>query len=253
MLVGFMGAMGSGKTTAANFMINEYGYVEKAFADPLKRACKELFLFTDDQLYGTQAQKEEADNRWFGCSARTAMQFVGTDLFRNQLNAIMPGIKNNIWVHHFKLWYQNHIKILDNPPVVISDIRFQNEADIIKKMGGIIIRIDRPNGFHPPQKRISNYDICMYYFMIPFGFFVCIYKYLCWNPTCIIILIALYIVYLIILKFSGMGSAHSSETEYLKITPDYVITNDGTLINLYNQINSRLEEHNLSWTAEQLR
>ena len=80
MLIGFMGIKGSGKDTCADLLIQNYGFMKKSFADPLKHACKELFLFTNEQVFGTQLQKETPDPRWFGCSPRVALQYVGTDL-----------------------------------------------------------------------------------------------------------------------------------------------------------------------------
>ena len=142
-LIGLMAGKGSGKSTAANYMINNYNFVEKSMAEPLKKACKELFLFTDDQLFGTQEQKETPDPRWFGCSPRKALQYVGTDLIRNNLDNIMPGLDKNIFIHHFKLWYEQEMRKNPNICVVISDIRYQNEADFIHELGGILIKIIR--------------------------------------------------------------------------------------------------------------
>jgi len=140
-IIGLMGLKGSGKSTGSNYLIDKYQYTEVAFADPLKKACQELFLFTDDQLYGTQEQKEADDPRWFNCSPRTVMQFVGTELLRNNLDKIMPGLGNDMFTHHFKLWYDAKYRSDPNCRVVISDVRFLNEAECIKNMGGTIIKI----------------------------------------------------------------------------------------------------------------
>src|SRR5687767_10209152 len=75
-IIGLMGVKGSGKSTGSDYLISNYQYKEVAFADPLKKACQALFLFTDEQLYGTQEEKERADPRWFNCSPRTVMQFI---------------------------------------------------------------------------------------------------------------------------------------------------------------------------------
>ena len=93
MLVGLSGLKGSGKDTCADYLVKNHGFIKVAFADPLKDALKVLFMFTNDQLNGTIEQKEAPDNRWFGCSTRTAMQFVGTELLRDQLDKIMPGLR----------------------------------------------------------------------------------------------------------------------------------------------------------------
>jgi hypothetical protein len=140
-----MGIKGSGKSTGSNYLISNYQYQEVAFADPLKKACQALFLFSDEQLYGTQEQKEAADPRWFNCSPRTIMQFIGTDLLRNNLGKIMPGLGNDVFIHHFKLWCEQESKLHPNIHIVVSDVRFRNEFECIKKMGGTIIKINRNN------------------------------------------------------------------------------------------------------------
>ena len=155
-LIGITGHIGSGKTTASNYLTSKYFYKEKSFADPLKKICKELFLFTDDQVYGTQDQKASSDPNWFGCSPRTAMQFVGTELFRNQLDKIMPGLKFDVFIHHFRLFFES-----TQDSIVVPDIRFENEAKIIKDLGGIIIRINRKssdivNYTHQSETELDN-------------------------------------------------------------------------------------------------
>ena len=167
-LVGIMGVKGSGKSTGAEFLVNNYGFVEKSFADCLKKACKELFLLSDDQVFGTQEQKETPDPRWFGCTPRKMLQFVGTDLLRNNLDKIMPGLGVNIFTHHFKIWYETELVLNPNLCVVVPDVRFQNEIDFIQSLEGIVIKINRPSAvtwdMHPSElelQSISNYNFLL--------------------------------------------------------------------------------------------
>ncbi|AZL89235.1 ankyrin repeat protein [Megavirus baoshan] len=145
-LIGLMGNAGSGKTEGAKYLVDKWDFIEKSFADPLKKACQEMFLFTDEQVYGTQEQKETPDPRWFDCTPRKALQFVGTELFRDNLDKIMPGLDKNIFTHHFKLWYEQQLIINPNIRVVVSDVRFQNEADFIRNLGGVVIKLERQLG-----------------------------------------------------------------------------------------------------------
>lgn len=136
MLIGITGKKFNGKSTLAMILCN-HGFIEKSFADPLKKACRELFLLSDEQLYGSE--KETPDDRWFGITPRKLLQFVGTDLLRNQMDLLIPELKQDIFIHNFELWYNANMNI----KVVISDIRFQNELDIIKSLGGIVIKVER--------------------------------------------------------------------------------------------------------------
>lgn len=143
MLIGFLGKKGVGKDTCADYLVDKCGYVKKSFADPLKAAAKELFLFSDDQLYGSIKSKETPDPRWFGCTPRTVLQYVGTNLLRDQLETIIPDLEKNIFTHHFKLWYEEQKQKNPDIKIVIADVRFQNEVDVIHSLGGIIIKIVR--------------------------------------------------------------------------------------------------------------
>jgi len=196
MLVGIMGRKGSGKDTCADYLVKQYGFVKKSFADPLKKVCQELFLFTNEQLYGTLEQKETPDPRWFNCSPRTAMQFVGTDLFRDRLDEIMPGLKKNIFTHHFKLYYKEN----PNIKIVIADVRFKNEVDLIKSLGGVIIKLDR--------LRTNNFT------RNTFNIFQSIKN---------------------IIR-SLITPDHSSESELDNLHGDYDIMNDSTQQQLYNKL-----------------
>jgi hypothetical protein len=83
---------------------------------------------------------------------RELMQFIGTDLFRDKL-------LNNIWVNALFADYKKPAQIaiettggytnyptsVNFPNWIITDVRFPNEVEAIKKRGGIVIRINRNN------------------------------------------------------------------------------------------------------------
>jgi hypothetical protein len=121
-------------------------------AEPLK-AIGSIFGFTDKQLYGTQEEKLEIHPYW-GISARTFLQKVGTEIFRETLLKVIPEMKieKTIWVELFKLKYQKEPKLY-----VISDVRFQDEAYAIKELGGIIIRTVRDNDISSDSKNEHNH------------------------------------------------------------------------------------------------
>jgi len=136
MLIGISGQKFHGKDTLADLLVLHYHFHKISFADPIKLICKTLFNFNHDQLYGNL--KETIDPIW-NITPRSAFQFIGTDLFRNHMNELIPGINQDFWIHCL-------LRNL-NPELhyVIPDVRFPNEAQAIKDKGGFIIKIIRPS------------------------------------------------------------------------------------------------------------
>ena len=134
-LIGIIGKKGSGKDTAANYIIQKNPtYLKYSFADPLKKVCSILFNFTEDQLYGDK--KEEIDKNW-DITPRKIMQYIGTDILRDNLKNIIPHYKGNIWITLFEKQLEKYNNL------IVPDVRFNDEAYAIKKNGGILIKIER--------------------------------------------------------------------------------------------------------------
>lgn len=158
-LIGMCGRKRSGKDTAGDYLIEKYGYVQYSFAGPLKRACQEIFMFTDQQTEGND--KEMFDDRW-GITARKVFQIFGTEMFRQKLGDFFPemeSIKENFWIYRFEMWYAEQKRKNPNIKVVVTDIRFPNEAAIVKKLGGRVIKVNRDTGMlldgHSSEKNID--------------------------------------------------------------------------------------------------
>ena len=123
------------------------GFQILAFADPLKGACVDLFGLTDKEMQDPEL-KEVPLERWPFQSPRTIMQKVGTDAMR----ANWP----TIWVEALRR------KLLDSPHTnsVITDCRFLNEAEMIRELGGYLIRIVRPGlpqtDLHPSETEMDS-------------------------------------------------------------------------------------------------
>ena len=146
MLIGICGFRGSGKDTVADLIGNSpsfenYEIVKRAFAYPLKTFVSGLFQLSEEQVNGSL--KEVPDERWYGCTPRTAMQYVGTDFIREKLNTIMPGIGEDYFVKYHENWRNVTLKQHPNTLILIPDLRFLNEYEYIKENGGIIIRVHR--------------------------------------------------------------------------------------------------------------
>jgi hypothetical protein len=139
-IVGITGKKFNGKDTLGNHLVSKYNYVRIAFADPLKEVIKTVFNFNDEQLYGES--KEIIDEYW-KVAPRTVMQYVGTDMFRNQIGKILPDIGTNIWIEVIKRKILDIWKTNPNQRIVLTDLRFPNEINLIKELNGIIIRVKR--------------------------------------------------------------------------------------------------------------
>lgn len=130
MIIGLTGLAGSGKTTASRALTEGYDFNRLAFADPLKDMLKAVG-FTQEQLYGDQKEVLDHD---LGITPRHAMQTLGTDWGRD---LIAP----DIWV---KLWKRKAQSLIDvGASVVADDVRFKNEAQAIRDLGGVILLINR--------------------------------------------------------------------------------------------------------------
>lgn len=134
-IIGLIGKIGSGKSTASK-IFSEFGFVEYAFATPIKNIAK-ILGFTHSQVFGTQEQKLELNDYW-EISGRQFMQLFGTELCQTELPKHIPEM-SNIWCRLFEIY----IKENPNVNIIVSDVRFLKEANIIKNNNGILIRIIR--------------------------------------------------------------------------------------------------------------
>ena len=132
-IIGISGKKGSGKDTFAQFLKEELekqlGKTVKvdSFAANLKYCCA-LISGQPDYLFYNQDMKDRKAG-FLNFTNRELMQKFG-DLTRS--------LDKDIWVKSL------FNKYLDNPPeyLIVSDVRFKNEAEHINKLGGILIRIE---------------------------------------------------------------------------------------------------------------
>lgn len=143
-VVGICGLIGHGKDTAAGFLI-EQGYQRISFAGVLKDTCAALFGWDRILLEGntpeSRAFREQVDTWWANrldipdFTPRYALQHIGTDVFRRNFHP-------DIWVAAC----ERQIEMTDKN-VVISDCRFYNELNVIKRLGGktaVVWRNEKP-------------------------------------------------------------------------------------------------------------
>lgn len=153
-LIAIAGKKGSGKSTVANILSIKYNYTHIAFSDPLKQAAAALFQLTHEQL---NDKKEEIDPRW-GVSPREIMQFLGTDLIRNQCNRLIK-TEETVFVANMRIRIEELLK--QNGRVVISDLRFPDELKMLIDLGACLIHVDRhlvQMDEHPSEHALDDYE-----------------------------------------------------------------------------------------------
>ena len=131
-IVGLCGRKGSGKDTAAAVLTSR-GYENVKFAGGLKTMLRALLAYQgygvweiDEMIEGTL--KEEATISLAGKDPRYAMQTLGSEWGRTLMG-------EDFWVQTAI----SRMKSLDR--VVVTDVRFPNEADAIRELGGIIVGV----------------------------------------------------------------------------------------------------------------
>lgn len=143
MIVGLTGKAHAGKDEAAFALVDRLAYVRIALADPLKDAAAAMFGI-DRRRFDDSWAKEERDPYW-GISPRQMAQQLGTEAGRKVFG-------DDLWIKRATLTIREHIsKTPGAVKVVVPDIRYDNEAEWIRRQGGIVIRITRPgvNGVSP--------------------------------------------------------------------------------------------------------
>ncbi len=137
LLIGLCGPSGSGKTTFCQLLLKHFkGAKEYTFASPLKETVAAAFSWPL-ALMNNVEKREKLSDFWtnkFGrpISPRIALQEIGTDVMRE-------------WQPDFWVWnLEQRLFQEDAEIVIVSDVRFINEAEFIKNRGGIIIKIVRP-------------------------------------------------------------------------------------------------------------
>ena len=133
-IIGLTGQAFAGKDTVGSYLAGFYDFKVMAFADPIRAAIGVAFGLMPSHF---KPENKESVIDWIGKSPRQLMQSFGTEWGRAH-------VANDIWVRAME-------KKLDTErrrgtgAVVITDVRFPNEAELVRKLGGEVWRIIRPD------------------------------------------------------------------------------------------------------------
>lgn len=141
--VGICGHAGSGKDTLAVMLADhlhllQHKVLTRALADPMKEICQRVYRFTDEQLWGPSEKRAEAHPTLrqpdgSPLTPRVALQLLGTEWGRRCCE--------DTWV---RLLVEETREQGTYDVVIITDVRFRNEADYLRRYDGRIVRINRP-------------------------------------------------------------------------------------------------------------
>jgi hypothetical protein len=205
MIIGVCGFIGSGKDTVADYLVNFHEFRRESFASTLKDAAAAVFGWDRTMLEGRTKEarewREQVDPWWAERLAmptltpRWVLQYWGTEVFRNRFH-------DDIWIASL----ENKLRS-SKDSIVVSDCRFINEIEAIKKQGGKIYWVQRgelPDWYDDAisANRGSNLG----------------------------------------LNAMKMRKIHASEWSWLGCRFDGVIDNNGTIDQLYLQIKNLLED-----------
>lgn len=167
-LIGLTGPAGSGKDATADVLVKGHGFKKMAFADALRAEVCAAFSVPLDYLTDREAKEipiralalaQCYDDKFIDAvekavggldhlaprSPRQIMQWWGTEYRRSQSESY---------------WIDRAIKrmgslLIRRQSVVVTDVRFANEAEALRSMGGAIWQVQRP-GLQPVEGRHAS-------------------------------------------------------------------------------------------------
>ena len=145
MIIGIAGKMGCGKDYICNNIVipilQKYNckFLQMSFADQIK-----VNVMTKNNIPFNDVYVDK------NIETRTLLQTEGTELGRDVLG-------NDIWIRYFDNWMKVY-KSRGVEHFILTDIRFTNEVEYIKKSGGVLIYINAPKRNYNRLFRESNGD-----------------------------------------------------------------------------------------------
>jgi hypothetical protein len=145
MIIGLTGYAQSGKDTVANILVEKYGFERIAFADPIRDMLFEMNPNYNDTLLQQAITSQGWDEIKKNSIVRRMLQNLGV--------GARKVLGEDVWI------IAALRKINDvNKHYVITDVRFENEAAIIKQLNGELWRVIRP-GVEAVNNHISEHEM----------------------------------------------------------------------------------------------
>jgi hypothetical protein len=144
----------SGKSTVASYL-TEHGFYTVSFATPLKRMIRTFLIqfgYGPEDIDYLLTDGKHEQIRSLGVTPRQLLQTLGTEWGRT---CIHP----DVWL---KCWRSTADRYLSTGvSIVCDDIRFPNEADLIRSLGGQLWRVHRPEAeratTHASEGSLDNF------------------------------------------------------------------------------------------------
>lgn len=131
MILGLTGRAGCGKDTAGQYLVERHGYRRFAFADVLKTAALHInpIIFDGERLAPLVAVHGMDFVKRHHPEARRFLQ---------ELGLAMRGVDPEVWMRPLA-----ELANSTDEHIVVTDVRFVNEAEMVRSLGGRVLRIDR--------------------------------------------------------------------------------------------------------------
>lgn len=134
-IIGITGYAGVGKDTVADVLVSKLSYEKRSFAEPIRKVLYDLNPIVETSYDGVETVRDIVHREGWDEGKRYYPEL--RELMKNLGNAMREHVNAGVWA----------AKALEHRPerLVIADVRFLNEAEVIKAMGGTTIRVSRPN------------------------------------------------------------------------------------------------------------
>ena len=149
MIVGLVGKKSAGKDTVGAILVEYHEFERQSFADPLKQSAAALFgvpVETWDKLkndphavisFSAQIDAPFGDLDVVRMTVREFLQRYGTEAHRDVFGG-------SFWVDVAERRLVEAIERGPGERIVFTDCRFPEEVGLIRKYGGLVVRVVRP-------------------------------------------------------------------------------------------------------------